>query len=187
MSLDYITDNRYFNPNIGLQIDKPSNWIFIPANWGHAAKEQQFHDDKKMAELLSKANKPIIFMTLQHTDKDFIYPTVQVLNYLNITTGKIDYHMLLNNYLKHMKNVFQDLKIFEKNSSFILSGCRSIYFKGRYSLVRLEDSHLYKCLTRMIVTVTGNFIFVFTFTAPQFGKFKCEKDVEEIIDSIKIS
>ena len=179
-------DNIYVNRTAGISVTKPTKWHFagIDANKKNLdnirLKDQKFEEDMR-----KYATTPLIAM-MRHEEP---YDDLNASFKLNIKPlnglPAAEPQRIVGLFLPQLEKIFEDYKLIEGPTKTTVSGLKAGYAKIHYSM-KIPDGRTFPICSELWIVPRGDYFFLIGAGTPQVPKDNEQKDLNAIIESIKL-
>lgn len=177
----------YENKEVGVYIEKPSNWYFISKQTAiDNRKNVRLKDKEFQKKYFNSAQAPLVVINKYKNPESIegVTPTVQVLLTPSPKTN-MSSEQVLNMSLQVFVNNTLSFKYIEKTTPIIISGHNGAKALFTYTL----DTNLgYKInvKARTYVVKRGGYFFIVSMAGPNYGSDISDNEFLQIIKSLKI-
>jgi hypothetical protein len=176
--------NRFAHADLGFQIDKPADWVFLPTPWALSFRRRMDPTDEELSRVMALAQTPFVYFHYDHGRKDIAYPTVQCTCRALPPQG-VDRRALLAQSQAQLENTFETLEILESTTDAIVSGFPANRITARFSLYG-ENDHEFACESLSVVVFAGRLAFVMGLSGPTEGVPGLAETLRQVLASVRI-
>src|SRR5262249_37398615 len=97
----------------------------------------------------------------------------------------LDREELLRLHLERLRRTLADLSVDEATPRAIVAGRPASILKAAFS-VRSREGRTFRCRTRAYAIVAGALVFTVALAAPADGRFRSDREFEQITASIRV-
>jgi len=181
------SQKRFESKKYGFSIEEPYNWQI--ANNDDVLKNLDKYDltDEALNELLKK-NKGSILLTSFYkyeTNKHAgLIPTIKINMRQNPAKEFSVFKSMISQSSKGFETVFPDFKYIQEPTEFEISGIKSVFFSGKYTMKAQNGAEI-KIKSRTYAIPYGDYFFQVNFIDGQ-TKDDCTEEFDALVKTIKI-
>lgn len=178
--------NIYTNPELGISIEKPDEWCFIPSPWALALLLSRVEPSaEEVDELMKYAREPLFYFHYDHGLPDQVLPTVHGTHRTLAGIGSADRSTLLRMQMSQLEAVFEDFSPIEATPNGLISRRPANIIKATFTAYTHGGGRL-ECLSRNYLIFAGDWMFGIEMSGPTEGEYRCDEEFGDILGSIRI-
>jgi hypothetical protein len=179
-------DNTFKSVTAGFEVHKPASWQFVTAEQNlENLKRTKLNDEEFHQFVLKYSNAPLVAMMKYPEPFDDLNPSFKVqLKPFGQLRGT-DPKQILTIISGQMKNAFKDFTVAQTPTDGIVSGIKSAYMQINYSL-QIPDGRNFPTTSELWIVPRGDYFFMIGAGTRQDEKTGTRKEIQQIINSIKI-
>ena len=177
--------NIYRNEELGFSIEKPEDWVFMPTSWVLNLKDKADPFYKELDDRIKYARLPFVYFHYNHGIYDMVIPTVQVVYRTANGMSALDRSTILGMQLAQLQVVLKDYCLVEATSDGLISKRPANIIKSTHT-VDNQDGLEMDCLSRCYVIFAEHSMFVVVMSGPAEGKYRCDREFNDVLASIRV-
>lgn len=187
LTINLAFSQKRFESKYGFSIEEPHNWQI--ANNEDILKNLDKYDltDDAINELLKK-NKGSVLLTSFYkyeTNKHAgLIPTLKINMRETTTKDFATFKSVVGQISEGFTTVFPDFTYIQEPTEIEISGIKSVYFSGKYSM-KLQNGAVIKIKSRTYSIPYGDYFFQVNFIDGQI-KDDCTEEFDSLVKTIKI-
>lgn len=177
--------NLYYNNLLQFSITKPSDWTFQPQKNAPLFNFTRLEYTGNFKRLLASQLVTFAYFYKKHSQREFPLPTVQCGCRLNHLPKHLSPKERLEHLVEEVSRPLDACEILEANPDFRVDGHSAMMIRMKFQ-VKNEQRTL-DCLSRVIIIPWKDFLIVIGMTGAQSGKYRCESEFKEILQSVRLN
>jgi hypothetical protein len=178
--------NIYANPELGISIEKPGAWRFIPAQWALILLLSRVEPSQAgVDELVRYTREPLFYFHYDHGLVDQVLPTVCGMHKVSPGIGSADRGVLLRMQVVQLQAVFDDFELIEATPDGLISQRPANIIRSTFTAYGRDGCRL-ECLSRCYLVFTGDIMFSIEMSGPAQGEYRSEEEFRDILGSLRI-
>jgi hypothetical protein len=151
---------RYTNNDLGISVLIPDGWEALPATWAKTARLKSAPTSAELAEMLSKAQAPFLYLQQPHSDPLLAIPCAQFLAKPANTLSDIGgMGKLIDVTCDQLSKAFPDYSCLSRHDQMIVSGLKCGYLKSSMSVIN-DQCVTFHCASELFLIESSRALFV---------------------------